>query len=150
MILDRGRVLRIQRGQEPLKGEWSLPGGVVEVGESLEAGLAREVREETGVQTRFESLVCFRHCHGYRYGKSDIDFVARLAPLSEEVTMQTEEIEECFWMPVEDYFASELVSVFNKRIVKAALSSQGVMPEWIDGYADPSRYEFFMPRETTD
>lgn len=49
MILDRGRVLLIQRGQEPSKGEWSLPGGVVEVGESLEAALAREVREETSL-----------------------------------------------------------------------------------------------------
>ena len=59
--------------------------------------------------------------------------------------MQAEEIEECFWMPVEDYFGSELVSAFNKRIVKAALASPGVVPEWIDGYADPARYEFFMP-----
>src|SRR5437899_1384746 len=33
------------------------------------------------------------------------------------------------------------------RIVRAALSSPGVMPEWIDGYADPSRYEFFMPSD---
>jgi hypothetical protein len=37
--------------------------------------------------------------------------------------------------------------VFNKRIVRAALASPGVTPEWIDGYADPARYEFFMPRE---
>ena len=86
----------------------------------------REVLEETGVQTKFEALVCFRHWHGYRYGKSDIYFVCRLSPLSEEVTMQAEELEECLWMPVADYFGSELVSVFNKRIVRAALASPGV------------------------
>jgi 8-oxo-dGTP pyrophosphatase MutT (NUDIX family) len=129
---------------------YKLPGGALQPGEHLVEAVTREVLEETGVHTRFEALVCFRHWHGYRYGKSDIYFVCRLSPLSEDVTMQTEEIEECFWMPVADYFSSDLVSVFNKRIVKAALSSHGVMPEWIDGYADPARYEFFMPREASE
>ena len=49
VILDGDRVLLIQRGQEPLKGEWSLPGGAVEIGETLEAALVREVREETSL-----------------------------------------------------------------------------------------------------
>jgi ADP-ribose pyrophosphatase YjhB (NUDIX family) len=47
VIIDGERVLLIKRANEPSKGEWSLPGGVVEVGESLEVALAREVREET-------------------------------------------------------------------------------------------------------
>ena len=45
VILDGDCVLLVQRGQEPLKGEWSLPGGVVEIGETLEVAVAREVRE---------------------------------------------------------------------------------------------------------
>jgi len=47
VILDGDRVLLVKRGQEPLKGEWSLPGGAVEIGETLRAALTREVREET-------------------------------------------------------------------------------------------------------
>jgi len=47
VILDGDRVLLVKRGQEPLKGEWSLPGGAVESGETLDAALSREVREET-------------------------------------------------------------------------------------------------------
>src|SRR5216684_715661 len=47
VILDGDRVLLVKRGQEPLKGEWSLPGGAVEIGETLQAALTREVREET-------------------------------------------------------------------------------------------------------
>ena len=45
-------VLLVQRGTEPLKGEWSIPGGMLELGESLKDGIRREVREETGLGVR--------------------------------------------------------------------------------------------------
>lgn len=49
VVVDNGRVLLVRRGREPLKGQWSLPGGLLELGESLEQGVAREVLEETGL-----------------------------------------------------------------------------------------------------
>ena len=49
VVVERGRVLLVQRGREPLKGHWTLPGGLLELGESLTAGVAREVLEETGL-----------------------------------------------------------------------------------------------------
>jgi 8-oxo-dGTP diphosphatase len=49
-VIFRGEeVLLVRRGHEPAKGSWSLPGGLVEVGESLEAAILREVQEETGL-----------------------------------------------------------------------------------------------------
>ena len=50
VIVDAGKVVLIKRKYEPLKGQWSLPGGVVEIGETLETALAREMLEETGLR----------------------------------------------------------------------------------------------------
>lgn len=47
IVLDGDRVLLVKRAHEPLKGEWSVPGGAVDVGETLEEAIRREVREET-------------------------------------------------------------------------------------------------------
>jgi mutator protein MutT len=49
-IVDAGRVVLVRRRFEPLAGEWSLPGGAVELGETLEECVTREMREETGLE----------------------------------------------------------------------------------------------------
>jgi len=49
VILDQSRVVLVKRRFPPLAGEWSIPGGRLETGETLRAGIIREVREETGL-----------------------------------------------------------------------------------------------------
>jgi 8-oxo-dGTP diphosphatase len=57
VIIDQGRALLVRRGNEPLLGEWSIPGGTLELGETLEEGVAREVFEETGLTVRVLELI---------------------------------------------------------------------------------------------
>jgi len=57
VIIDRGRTVLIRRGTEPLLGQWSIPGGTIEIGETLEASVRRELREETGLEVRVLELI---------------------------------------------------------------------------------------------
>jgi len=57
IVDDQGRVLLIKRGTEPMKGHWSLPGGLLELGETLLDGVKREVLEETGLFVLPEAIV---------------------------------------------------------------------------------------------
>src|SRR5207245_1549375 len=57
IIIESDRVLLVERGREPLKGYWSLPGGVLEIGEKLVEGVRREALEEIGLEIEPQSVV---------------------------------------------------------------------------------------------
>jgi ADP-ribose pyrophosphatase YjhB (NUDIX family) len=57
VIVKGQQVLLVRRAREPLRGQWSLPGGLVETGETLAAAVRREIAEETGLRVRVERIV---------------------------------------------------------------------------------------------
>lgn len=83
VVVDAGRVLLIQRGREPLKGHWSLPGGLIELGESLHAAVIREVEEETGLLVEPVELIelldrIYRDGDRVRYHYVIADYLCRV------------------------------------------------------------------------
>ena len=83
VVVHEARVLLVRRGSEPLKGHWTLPGGALEVGETIVEGVAREVREETGLLVEPLELVEFldrihREAGRVRYHYVIADYLCRV------------------------------------------------------------------------
>jgi len=57
VVISGDRALLVRRGRPPLEGEWSIPGGMLEVGETLIEGVERELAEETGMEVRVAGLI---------------------------------------------------------------------------------------------
>jgi 8-oxo-dGTP diphosphatase len=57
VVIYEDRALLIRRGSEPLLGQWSIPGGSLEIGETLEQGVTRELLEETGLEVHVGAMI---------------------------------------------------------------------------------------------
>jgi 8-oxo-dGTP diphosphatase len=105
VIVDGGRALLVRRATEPLKGEWSVPGGMLELGEKLRDGVRREALEETGLEVEpgelldvFDSIFTDdQGCTQYHYVL--IDYLCR--PVSGEAKAGTD-VSEVRWVGEEN------------------------------------------------
>jgi mutator protein MutT len=104
VVLHEGRVLLVKRGQAPAAGKWSLPGGLVDVGETTEEAMRREVAEECGIAVRAVEIAgvierIVRDAAGrVRYHYVLVDYLAY--PDSQDVAAGTDAAEVC-WVPFE-------------------------------------------------
>jgi 8-oxo-dGTP diphosphatase len=105
VVVDARRVLLVRRGREPLKGHWSLPGGLLEVGEALTAGVVREVEEETGLVVEPVELIelldrIHREEEKIRYHYVIADYLCRVAAGSLKAASDADEarwVERAEW-----------------------------------------------------
>jgi len=144
VISDANELLVVVEKYNARPNFYKLPGGLIHQGEHIVEGVMREVLEETGVHTQFDSVVCFRHQHNNMFGKTNIYFVCRLSPISKDITIDESEIAEARWMPVEEYLTARHISPFNQHIVRSAMERPGAKPNMVEGYiVDPVLFEIF-------
>ena len=145
IVDEQDRLLVVVETQGPAKGKYKIPGGYIDPGEHIVAGIVREVREETGIEAEFQYVGLVRHMHRALYGKSNLYFVCRLRAISAEITLDPTEIAECLWLPLDEFYASDKASPFHQEIVRITLNSDGLASSWFDRQKNtPDRAEFFF------
>jgi 8-oxo-dGTP diphosphatase len=119
VVVRNRQFILVKRGQEPAKGSWSLPGGLVELGERIEDAARREVLEECGIRIVSPTLLdLFEYIEkkddGIRYHYVVVDFKAGF--LGGELTA-ADDVEDSRWFAVDDLDALEC-SEKIKSVVK--------------------------------
>ena len=97
-----GRYLILKRDQEPFRGQWDIPGGFVEMGESPLAAVVREVREETGLTVVATGIIgAFTSAYGTE-GRHTVDIAYRCRIEGGEFELDTDEKSDSAWVALGD------------------------------------------------
>ena len=129
VLNSRGECLVIQeKFAHPLLPDfWKLPGGAIDRGEDITTAAEREVKEETGINAKFRSLIGFRHLLNFRFGTGDLYFIA-VCTLKDEADCtpvpQPEEISACKWWDFQEFLQ------FHSSRWMQDLIREPVLQEW--------------------
>ena len=125
VIVDNGRILLARRTNPPMQGEWSIPGGLVESGETIKEAVIREVREETGLEIEpvqlvevFERVLRDKEAR-VQYHFVLIDYLCRL--LSGEARAGSD-VSDLVWATA-DELESHSVAEETRRVIHKAIST---------------------------
>jgi 8-oxo-dGTP diphosphatase len=122
VVIHEGRALLIKRGGPPLEGQWSIPGGTLELGESIQEGVRRELLEETGIEVRVGGLIevfdrIFRDAAGnIQYHFVIVDYLCE--KISGEAKPASD-VTDTAWVREEDLWNYKLTEAATRVIRKA-------------------------------
>ncbi len=105
---------------------FKLPGGHIDNGEMISTALVREVKEETGIDIEFDSIISLGHFYPHQFHKSNLYILCIGHAKSSEINIEdTKEILEAKWMDVNEYLADENVLSYSKAVVISAIEYKG-------------------------
>lgn len=124
---------------------YMLPGGHIDNNETIKDALYREVYEETGIKTRFKSIINIGHFTQGQFGEANLYIVCSAEALTKEIDIHdSSEIIEARWMPISEYLESKETNVYNRAIVTAAMTKTSQLTDKKITLKIPCRYEVFL------
>lgn len=131
VVISDGRVLLVRRGGPPLQGRWSIPGGSLEVGETLIEGVQRELAEETGIDVRVRTLIeVFERIDRDASGKLQYHFVVLdyLCEATQGTARAGSDVTEVAWAAPAELEQYALTEIASRVILKAfELAAEGTL-----------------------
>jgi 8-oxo-dGTP diphosphatase len=136
VVVHQGRILLIRRAQEPRKGHWSLPGGLLELGETLLDGVAREVNEETGLTVEPLQLIelidrIYLEDHRIRYHYVIADYLCRVTGGSLQAASDADDVrwaDRHEWFPLQGASGKLQLDDVTCRVMEAAWQAAQTLP----------------------
>lgn len=143
VVIKDGKLLVIK---DRLGQHFKLPGGYIDDDENISSAVVREVKEETGIDVEFTSIVALGHFKPLQFGESNLYVGCVAKALSTEINIIDDyEIIEARWIDLEEFLNSDEIYLFNKTIVKTAIKNNGLRFEHIDMFKGRDiDYELFF------
>ena len=144
VINDNNEILIIRERLATGSG-YKLPGGHIELGEKIAEAIVREVYEETGILTEFNSIQGLATKHPYQFSKSNMYIICSLKALSSQINIQdTQEIIDAKWLDIDTYLSDQTHAPFNRQLLGLLKNAQGLKQVAIENNTGPhKKQEFF-------
>lgn len=130
---DQTKVLLIQERFRPQgANNWKFPGGLVDLGETLPQAAAREVLEETGIESEFVGVFGCREILNFRHGMGDLYFPCLMKCTgTTQIAMQSSEISQCEWLPFSEMRKLKFYSIANQVVWRYILPNVSDDGKWV-------------------
>ena len=143
-VVDKNRLLLVRRASRRGRGNWQIPGGFVEVDETMERAVIREVREETNIISEVRGVLGIRNRYSADNGNS-IYVIFLMAPISGEPKPDQREVDQANYFNLEEILQLPQIPDINKEVANCALSlSPKLLDPHIISQANGPEYTLFL------